>query len=206
MGLAVPAYAQLAPGVSGWSSAPTSASEGEYWAMMSRFGHCIARTKKDEAVAFLSSKIDSPEESKAFKALFGRARNMCMGNFVSAQMLRSHVRGVVAEGLLERMTSWQAPGDLDVQQKGPEQVTGIHDFAACYAATHPLEARGLLNDTRVGSKGEVEYVRQIASGFDDCLPLGMEVRIYPIDFRMAIAEALYHAAHQAPQLMTQGTE
>ena len=173
---------------------------------MSRFGQCIARTKKDEAVAFLASEIDTSEEAAAFDSLFGRARNMCMGNFVSAQMLRSHVRGVVAEGLFERLDREQAERNLMAERAGPEEVSGIHDFAACYVASHPVEARGLLDETRVGTKGEAEYVRQLAPGFGDCLPQGIEVRIYPIDVRMAFAEALYHAANQAPQLMTQGTE
>jgi hypothetical protein len=196
--LAVPAHAQLAPGRSGFSDAPTVAHESEYWEMMGNLGECLARIKAEQARAFVESDIDSAAESEAFELLFNRTRNVCLGNFVRAGMLRSHVRGVVAEGLFKRMPAETVANFTAAPPAAPAVVVSLHDFARCYVVSHPATARRLIEETRVATKGETEFVRGIASDFGPCLPQGTEITIRPTSVRMAIAEALYRAASGLP--------
>ena len=191
-------HAQLAPGYSGFSSAPTSASEAEYWSMMRRLGGCLADSKKDMAIAFLVTEPGSDEEDTAFRPLFHRNSNRCMGNFVSASMLRAHVRGSIAEGLFEQMSAADRAVGFAVPIDSPEDVRTLHQFAECYVAGNRDEAIAFLEMTKVGTKGEAQAVRQMAANFGPCLPEGVEVKIVPIDIRMAVAEALYHSATRRP--------
>jgi len=193
-----PAQAQLAPGRSGFSDAPTVAHESEYWEMMDNLGDCLARIKPDESAAFVGSVIDSPAETAAFEALFNRTRNVCMGNFVRAGMLRAHVRGVVAEGLFKKLPSDQFEAFTASPPAPPAVVVSLHDFARCYVLAHPQSARRLVEDTRLATKGETELIRTIAADFGPCLPEGNEVTIRPTSVRMAIAEALYRAVSGLP--------
>lgn len=192
--MSAPARAQLSPGTSGHSSAPTEAGEAEAMRFMRRLGSCIAERKHDLGVAFMASEIGSPEEDAVVAELFKGNRNVCMGNMVSATMQRAYVRGSVAEWLYK-----SAAGDrrLDAVVAGarePEMVVSMHDFADCFVARQPSVADGLVTQTLLGTEGETEYVRRMAQSFGPCLPSGREVRIVPTQIRMAIAEALYHAA------------
>ena len=195
---ASPAHAQLAPGASGWSSAPTEASEAEYWIMMRRMGLCLADAKREQSVAFMDATPGSAAEDAAVKALFNRSRNRCMGNFVSASMLRSHMRGVVAEGLVELLPDQQRQALARSGGTPPAEVLNFHDFARCYVANHPSVAIDFLSQTKVATDGEREAIRQMASDFGPCLPADREVRINPMNARMAIAEAVFHAARALP--------
>lgn len=200
---AMPAQAQLSPGTSGFSSAPTAASDAEYWIMMRTLGACLADSKHDQSVAFLASIPGSPAEDAAFETLFHRNTNRCMGNFVSASMRRAHLRGLVAEGLFEQMAEDRRRLGLAADRPAPEAVSSLHDFAACYVAGHQAEAIQFLEETKVGTKGEVAAIRQMAADFGPCLPQGVEVRIVPVNIRMAVAEALYRAANGLPDLNIQ---
>jgi hypothetical protein len=193
------ASAQLAPGCSGSSGAPISATEEEYWFFMRELGGCLAKTKRAQSTAFMQTKIGTPEEKWAFDALISRrGNNSCMRNMVSASMLRAHVRGSVAEGLYE--TAPQAAPNAPVPQglSAPATIRSIHDFADCYVAGNYTSARDLLTDTRLASKEENRRVQELASGFGACLPQGREIRIVPTDIRMALAEALYRASIARP--------
>ncbi len=201
-GLASSAQAQLAPGYSGFSSAPTTASEAEYWTMMRRLGACLADSKTQAATAFLQTEPGSKAEDEAFAPLFHRHSNRCMGNFVSASMQREHIRGLIAESLFEQMPAGQRPAVVEAANDVEgEQIRTLHQFGQCYVSDHPQEAIAFLNATKVGTKGEVQAIRQMATQFGPCLPDGVEVKIVPVDIRMAIAEALFHAA-STPQTLT----
>lgn len=201
---AMPAHAQLSPGVSGFSSAPTSASEAEYWIMIRKLGLCLADSKRDQSEAFLATEPGSPEEGKAFDEIFHRFRNRCMGNFVRASMVRGHVRGSIAEGMIDMMPEGQLERAFFTPPSAPELVTSLHDFAECYVAAKPRVAQQFLAETKVGTKGELEAVRQMSVDFGPCLPSGVEIRISPVDVRMAIAEAIYQVAHQASSVNYEG--
>jgi|GEM_PF-1901607 len=204
MVIASPAVAQINGSASGWSSAPVSASETEYWSMMGQMGTCLAEQKSDEARAFIGSDIDSSEEDTAFEALFHRSRNNCLGNFVNAGMLRAHVRGLVAEGLFENLPDETVEAFIAAPPAAPESIATLHDFARCYVLAHPAEARQLLRETRVATRGEIEFIRAIAPDFGDCLPQDREVQLQATSVRMAIAEAVYRAATGSPAPTIQG--
>ncbi|WAT18465.1 hypothetical protein OZN62_02470 [Aurantiacibacter sp. MUD11] len=206
LALAAPAAAQINGSASGFSDAPTQASEAEYWSMLGQMGTCLAEQKTEESTAFLASNIDSSDEDAAFDALFHRSRNGCMGNFVQAGFLRSHVRGVVAEGLFEALPDATVEAFIAAPPTGPEVIASLHDFARCYVVAHPAEARALLRETRVATQGELEFIRTIAADFAPCLPQDREVRLRPTSVRMAIAEAAYHAATGGGVPIIQGAE
>ena len=191
---APPAAAQLAPGYSGFSTAPTSASEAEYWDMMVRMGSCLARQKQAESVALVSSVIDSEAEAGAYGELFDRNRNLCMGQFVRATFVRSYVRGVVAEGLVEDLDDEAFARLVASPPAAPEQIANLHELASCYVVSNPEEAREFLKRTKLQTEGELAFLQNIATNIAPCVPEGRDIDLDPIDIRLAIAEALYRAA------------
>ena len=187
-----PALAQLSPGRSGFSSAPTVANDEEYFYMLRQLGPCLVSNKRDRSIAFLDAQIDSPQEAAAFDSLFGDTTNRCLQNFVSATLVRAWVRGVVAEGLFKAaMRDWPQGAVPAIEE--PESIASIHDFARCYVARDFAAARGLIEETRLGDKSELARIRELAPTFAPCLPQGSEVALKPMNIRMALAEALYHA-------------
>lgn len=196
--LSPPAAAQLAPGRSGFSDAPTVADDTEYWLMMGEMGRCLAGQKSQQSKAFLAQVVDSPEEAAAFKELFHRNSNPCVGNFVSAGMLRAHVRGVIAEGLFERLGDEGVARVAASPAASPEIIATLHDFARCYVVAHPADATRLLRETRVATKDEMAAFREMAADFAPCLPHGFSIKLKPTSVRFAIAEALYRVATGAP--------
>ena len=189
------ASAQLAPGYSGSSDAPRRATEDEYWFFIRELGRCLAQSKRAESVAFLQTAINSPEESRAFGALVSRrGNNACMRNMVRATMVRAHVRGVVAENLYMSLPVSASGGFVPQGLAGPREVRSIHDFADCYVGGNYAAARSLLAETRLATQEETDRVRIMAPGFGPCLPQGRQIRIVPIDIRLALAEALYRAS------------
>ena len=189
-----PAHAQLSPSASGFSSAPTDASEVEYWTMMRRLGACLADSKTAAAQAFLATSPDTDEEGSAFQSLFHRNSNRCMGNFVSASMRRAYLRGMIAEGLFKQMPEAQRARGLAKETVVPDAIGSLHDFAQCYVAKHQRDAIVFLEGTKVATKGELEAVRHMAADFGPCFPEGKHITINPDSIRMAVAEALYRAA------------
>ena len=194
---AAPVAAQLKPGTSGSSSAPRDAGSDQYWYLVRSMGDCLAENKTELAVAFLDSEIDSGAEDKAFGKLFGRVRNMCMRNFVSASFRRAHIRGSIAEGLY-RQNMRQRGADFIPVVAAPEAIGSIHDFARCYIVSNFAETRDFLDDTKLNTSGETERLQELASGFQPCLPQDREVKLRPIVVRLALAEAMYHATKVTP--------
>lgn len=193
------ASAQLAPGYSGFSDAPRTASEEEYWFFLRELGTCLTQSKRTQSVAFLQTAINSPEEGRAFGALISRrGSNVCMRNMVRATVVRAHVRGLVAENLYKSLPDATSGGSIPQGLASPPEVRSIHDFADCYIATNYADARGLLTETRLATQEETDRIRTMAPGFGTCLPQGQQIRIVPIDIRLAIAEALYRASLSRP--------
>lgn len=187
------ALAQLAPGASGTSSEPVDATMDEYWSGMAEMGRCLAASKRDKAVHFLETDVGSTEEGKAFRQLFNKQSNACMRNFVRMSFPRSHLRGTVAEALYKRAA--QSPelaggAEQGVWPKGPP----INAIARCYVEAHPGDARALLLETRLGTKSEQTVVAGMAAQIAPCFPEGLKATLNPSYFRLAIAEAMYHAA------------
>jgi hypothetical protein len=80
----------------------------------------------------------------------------------------------------------------------PATIRSLHDFADCYIAGNYASARGLLAETRLGTKEENRRVQELSSGFGACLPQGRVVKIVSTDIRMALAEALFRASSARP--------
>lgn len=194
----VPASAQLSSGYSGYSSAPTSGTDEDYWYLVRQLGGCLTSSKAEESVAFLATQPGSAAEGEAWDDLFSRrVRNPCMQNFVSASLVRGHVRGAMAEAMFERAMKEAEPQATPVFA-APEYVANIYDFASCYVATNYSDARALLSETKASTNGELQFIREMAADFGPCLPDGAEVQIVPVDVRFAIAEALYRTTISRP--------
>lgn len=194
---ASPAAAQLSSSASGSSDAPVEAHASAYWSMMGGMGSCMADQKPELAKAFLATTIDSAAEGAAFKALFDKRYNLCVGNFVKAGMVRAHVRGIVAEGLFESQVG-AAPNLAASASATPAPIVNLHDLARCFVIAHPDKARELLRETRIATKGEAAFVDGLADDFSACLPDKRKVSLNPTNARFAIAEALYRVAIGAP--------
>lgn len=196
--LAAPASAQLSPGISGSSSAPISGNEDDYWYLMRQMGDCLADHKTEQAMAWLAAEPGSAEETAAVGGLFNRSYNSCMQNFVRASFVRAHLRGTVAESLF-RSRRRQLGEEFQPALVEPETITGIHEFARCYVATHFDDAATLLSKSRLSTNEEHELVAAMAPQFGPCLPEGIEIVIRPIEIRLAIAEAMYRTTLPAEE-------
>lgn len=190
LGVVFPADAQLAPGYSGQSSAAREASREETWEMNRVLGQCLVRSKRAKAVEYLLTEPDSHAEGEAFGKLFSRERNVCMRNFVSATLMRSHLRGTIAEALYEQSVPVPAQGRV----LSNDMILTFHDFARCYVSTNGAKARELLANSKLGTREETELVKSMAADFGPCLPEGVEVRLIPTDIRLALAEALWKSS------------
>lgn len=199
LAIAATAKAQLAPGVSGISDMPTTATEDQYWFFVRELGRCLVRTKRDHSIAFLGAEAGSPAETRAYRALIKqRGANTCMSNMVSAPIIRGQLRGSVAEALYEAHISSAPQQPAPQGLSAPAAVRSIYDFADCYVAGNYMAARRLLADTKLGTAEESRQIRDMASSFGPCLPQGREVRIVPMDARLALAEALYRTTVSRP--------
>lgn len=196
LGTPTAVWAQLAPGYSGQSSAPTEGVADDYWLLLRGIGPCVAQGKQADAAVFLATEPGSPAETRAFRELFGSQRNKCMQNFVSAVFLRAHLRGALAEGMYELVGAGRAaPASVAAGSEDHDApIADLRDFGRCYVAMHPAKAHALLVDTRLASDAEKAAVRAMASDFGGCLPADREVKLNPAEVRMALAEALYHRA------------
>lgn len=190
--LAVPADAQLAPGYSGQSTAPTLGVPDDYWLLLREISYCVPAQKYEGSVAFLAEEPASAAETRAFKKLFGGQRNICMRNFVDATFLRAHLRGAVAEGLYKKIHTMKSEPVAPLAEQ--PIIRSLHDFARCFVAEHPNSAHRLLIDTKLGSADERAAIQIMAADFGRCLPDRAKARIDPSEVRMALAEALYRAA------------
>lgn len=191
-GAVMPVHAQLAPGISGYSGAPIEGSQRDYWYLVRQLGDCMSTSKQDESIHFLTTGPGSRAENAAWDDLFnnGRSNNPCMRNFVSASIVRAHVRGAIAESIFKRRIAEQDARFVPVLSE-PATITTIHDFADCYVASHFDNAQGLLDKTKLSTQGELQFVQEIVSEFPPCLPNYENIRIVPTDIRLALAEALY---------------
>lgn len=192
--LAFPAIAaaQIKPTASGTSSSPIQATTEEYWWIIGEMGRCLARSKTQDATAFMVTQIGSVEEGRAFRALINRRHNSCMRNFIRLSFPRAHMRGAIAEGLYWRALGDRttAPSFRPVDRVG---VTSIHNFASCYIVRNGDSAHSLLSESKVGTRKERQMIQQFAPDFAACISEGTTISIDPPQVRLAIAEAAYHA-------------
>lgn len=183
------ASAQLAPGISGTSTAPIEGAPNDYWVLLRNMGHCVAQAKREDAASFLSTQPGSAQETTVFRKMFGGQRNMCMQDFVRASLVRAHLRGAIAESMYGRILNGAAVVASTGQRAAP---LGLHKFAACFLDGNREDAVALLRQTRLGTDEETEAVRRMAPDFARCLPADRKVELRAYEVRMALSEALYH--------------
>ncbi|WP_271077738.1 hypothetical protein [Aurantiacibacter sp. MUD61] len=206
----MPAHAQLAPGYSGYSSAPRQGVDAEYWRFLDQVGPCLANQKPDDSEAFIDTVIGSDAEEAAFDTLFnvGRnRRNNCMGRYSGVYgAQRAHIRASVAEGLFEDLSEANIEALIASPPVAPDSIDTLHDIASCYVANHPAEAREWLRQTDIATEGELQFIGERVDQLGACFPMDREISLDATTIRMAVAEAAYRAATGRPVATIEGRD
>ncbi|MDE1466621.1 hypothetical protein [Aurantiacibacter sp. D1-12] len=207
---AVPVQAQLAPGYSGYSSAPRQGVDELYWRFLDQVGPCLANQKPEDSEAFIDTAISSEAEEQAFDHLFnvGRnRRNNCLGRFSGVYgAQRAHLRASVAEGLFEKLSDETIEALIASPPAAPVAIASLHDIASCYVANHAAEARELLRRTDIATEGELQFISERVEDFGACFPADRELSLDATTIRMAVAEAAYRAATGRPVATIEGRD
>lgn len=197
LGLAASSAAQISPGSSGFPGI-RSASQEEYWFSMRELGRCLVSFKHAQSIQWMKTPVDSPAEKKLVDAMYASKGTSCLRDMYSMGVIRSMVRGSVAEALYK--TSGLQGAVPPAPASHPFDSTNIKslgDFALCYAVTHPNETRTLLMTTGLGSVAEKAEMARLSPGFAECVPAGIELKLSPQPLRAAFAEAMYHVTNDA---------
>lgn len=185
------ASAQIAPGSSGTSSMHYYGGQ-EAWDTLSEFGVCFAARQRTDAFVLVSTRPGSVEEAQAYKKMFRRDGQSCLGLTSKLTVDHQMVRGAIAEGLYRRAVP--VPPQLAVT-KAPTaaEVRNFADAALCFAASHRDEVRAVLARTKLGTDAEHQSVSALLQEFGPCIPQNAK-RSISIDTPMArvrLAEALW---------------
>jgi hypothetical protein len=186
---AAPAYAQMAPGVSGSStSAPVQVHE--FWQELAHYGRCIAGQRQQQALDVLRAETGSRAESERLGRLLRDRTTNCSQDF-DLVLPAPLFRGAIAEGLYDR----RAPMPPDLAwtpiPKG-EPVPTFSHIARCYLPGNEARVAELVEKTRPGSRDEARAMAAIMPGFRACLPAKTRNRPFNItQVRLRLAEALF---------------
>jgi hypothetical protein len=185
-----PAMAQIAPGRSGSSSMQYYGGQVA-WQTLTAFGTCFAARQRTDALELVSTKPDSVDEAKAYKRLFRKQNQSCLGLTSELRVDYQMVRGAIAEGLYRK--SVPVPPALAVQTPPTvAQVRNFMDAALCYAGAHRDEVRTFLESTKLGSKGEERAAAQIFDRLGECIPPGARsISLSTSMVRVRLAEAMW---------------
>ena len=188
-GCATIASGQLAPGVSGSSSAMTFDSE-EAMRTLSVFGACYARLNTHQALELIGTEPASREEAETYRRLFRRDNQSCLGEFTEMRMPIAFVRGAIAEGLYKRGVP--LPSNLGQTAPAAGEVRTLSEAARCYTATHRQQVQNLVEQTPPGSRREYDALSAMAGDFFQCVPeTARRRRFEPTQVRFRLAEALW---------------
>lgn len=193
---AASAQAQLSTGASGQPGS-RSADASEYWWAYGQLGSCLAKNKARASLALMNAIHGSEDEAKAVYGLIGRP-TMCLRHLSRMGILTTDLRGVVAEGLYKEAGAPLLPeAEFTVRKKmdGDEAerigVFGLTaELADCFVTRKPAEARKLLT-TPPGSEEEGAALITAAPAFKACSPGSVTFQLSAIEYRGAVAEALY---------------
>src|SRR5688500_14126299 len=86
VGLAVPAPAQIAPGLSGSSSTMTFVDNGEAFRALNAFAACYARQNSARALELIATEPATREEAETYRRLFRRDNMSCLGEDTELRM------------------------------------------------------------------------------------------------------------------------
>ena len=164
---AMPAVAQIAPGLSGSSSQQNYTGQVA-WDTLGEFGRCFAATNHKGSFELVSTRAGSVDEAKVYKRLFRAQNQNCLGMTNQLTVPFQMVRGAVAEGLYRKAIP--VPANLLVATPPTaENVRNFGDAALCYAAANSDQIHALAK-TRVGSKAEVEAIAALLPAMSSCFP------------------------------------
>lgn len=199
------AQAQLAPGYSGTSTAPVVGTEEEFWYSLAELGRCFAAGRARQVQALLTTRRGTAAENRAFDTLMGRYTS-CLRAAHSLRAARPTIRSALAEGMYKQMTktplspvAFDRPREMTMEEAralGPIGILGT--VADCFVARHPAQAHGLVTGTPMGTRAEADAVGRYGTMLAQCTPPRMRLQFDPSDLRLAIAEALYRRAAEAP--------
>ena len=165
--------------------------EKEGWDTLITFGSCYAASQRAKAYRFVATEPGTADEARAYKALFSRSDEPCLGDVSEMSVNFQFVRGAIAEGLyLKRIP---VPANLAARPIPRENVQSVLQTAICYASQNPAEARWLIENTSPASKKEDEMISALWPRFEACLPpnLPQSFRIDTTLLRFRIAEAMW---------------
>jgi hypothetical protein len=191
--LALPsaATAQYDPGSRMSTSTTRNLGQKEAWDSLIVFGSCYASSQRVKAYRFVATEPGTADEARAYKALFSRSDEPCLGDVSEMSVNYQFVRGAIAEGLyLKRIP---VPANLAARPIARESVQSVLQTAICYASQNPAEARWLIENTSPSSKKEDEAITRLHPRFVACLPpnLPASFSIDPTLLRFRIAEAMW---------------
>jgi hypothetical protein len=184
-----PAYAQVAPGLSG-SSTSGPVQMQEVWQELAHYGRCIAGQRQQEALDVLRAETGSRAESERLGRLLRDRTTNCSQDF-DLVLPAPLFRGAIAEGLYDRRAAMPADLAWTPIAKG-EPVPTFSHIARCYLPGNEARVAQLVEKTRPGSRDEERAMAAIMPGFRACLPAKSRNRSFNItQVRLRLAEALF---------------
>lgn len=192
--LASPASAQISNGASG-SSTMSYLSGEEGLQEVVGFGDCYAKEQPEKALRLIATRPASVEEAQAYRSMFKKHYQSCLGDVSRLSADLALIRGAIAQGLYRR----QVPVPAALMQTVPAvaQVRNVSDAARCYVASHREEARRVVAETKVGSRKEHDAVVKLMPDFFKCVPAGAKVQFTATLVRLRLAEALLRTTLEA---------
>ena len=189
VGLAVPAPAQIAPGLSGNSSTMTFVDNGEAFRTLNAFAACYARQNSARALELIATEPATREEAETYRRLFRRDNMSCLREDTELRMPVALVRGAIAEGLYKRGIA--LPPQLIQSAPAPGGARTLSEAARCLTASRRDRVQALVEGTAPGSRGEFEALNALADDFFACVPdTARDRRFDPTQVRFRLAEAL----------------
>jgi hypothetical protein len=149
------------------------------------FGTCVARNRRQAALAVVGTVPGSPEEAKALKKWVYGDQDICLLGGTNMSMPSLFARGTIAEGLLR---AGGVPESFRLPAVAVGEARDLHGVARCYTANHRAEVQKLIQ-IRPGGPEELTAIAALWPDFRTCMPK-FNVRLNAPWIRFLLAEAL----------------
>lgn len=215
--------------VNRWRNETSEVSRKRSREMMSQFSRCMYNRSHEGALSLLERTDFGFVEFEQIGLDNDRAlRNFGFRDCLS-RVANTHGTGVqlrfwagalrqwlLQEAYLDRYKSeptWVRAGDFVAERSLPlsgqnPQVKNALDFADCVVATDPYTADFFFR-TSAGSSEERQAIGELTPSLGSCLPEGVQLELSPVQLRVWVGEALWHAANHsnaAPRESAPGQE
>jgi len=202
-----------------WGNQTSEVSRKRNREMLNQFSKCIYNRSREDSldllqktdfgfVDFAQIGLDNDRASRNFG--FGDCLRRVASNHGTSVRLSFSALGLrqwlIQEAYFDRYDdgpSWVKPGNVigprefPLSAGRPDIQAGI-DIADCVVATDAYTA-DFLYRTVSGSEDETRALEAIRPALGACLPRGQRVQLTPVQMRLWMGEALWHAAnHSAP--------